>query len=108
MTCIFGNADQWRRAHLFEGKNGQVAEIMRLEEEFGTTIKRDKSIRQLIRTSKAEAPRGEWYRFAGRTDGTDSLEGMFVGENVVGLNGKYGKDAYYESLCNNDEDTGPT
>ena len=54
MTCIFGNADQWKRAHGLAPE--MVEEIMRLEEEFGTTIKRNKSIRELIKTSKIKNP----------------------------------------------------
>jgi len=46
MTCIFGNADQWASAaHLYPE---MVKKIVAYEEEFGTTIKRNKTVKQLV------------------------------------------------------------
>ena len=46
MTCIFGNADQWASAaHLYPE---MVEKIAAYEEEFGTTIKRNKTVKQLV------------------------------------------------------------
>ena len=98
MTCIFGNADQWKRAHGFAPE--MVEEIMRLEEEFGTTIKRDKSIKELIKTSKIR-----------RTNMT--LKERDFSFNGVAYKGtmivpEYDRDWYYEKYYKNTEDTGPT
>lgn len=46
MTCIFGNADQWVSAHHLYPD--MVENIARYEEEFGVTIKRDRSVRHLL------------------------------------------------------------
>lgn len=46
MTCIFGDADQWASAqHLYPD---MVENIARYEEQFGKTIKRNKSVRDLL------------------------------------------------------------
>jgi 3'-phosphoadenosine 5'-phosphosulfate sulfotransferase (PAPS reductase)/FAD synthetase len=46
MTCIFGDADQWASAqHLYPD---MVEDIARYEEQFGKTIKRKKSVRELL------------------------------------------------------------
>ena len=45
-TCIFGNADQWASAHAL--RPDMVAEIIKYEREFDTTIKRNKSVPTLI------------------------------------------------------------
>ncbi len=45
-TCIFGNADQWASAHALYP--WMVDEIIKYEREFGTTIKRNRSIPELI------------------------------------------------------------
>ena len=51
--CIFGNANQFASAYQISPKQG--LELVRLEEEFGVTIKRKESISQLI-------AKGETYR----------------------------------------------
>ncbi len=46
-ACIFGSANQF--ASLYRINPGQISRIMDYEDEFGVTIKRNKSIRQLIK-----------------------------------------------------------
>lgn len=46
LFCIFGNADQFKSAYEISPAQGE--EIMRLEDEFGVTIKRNETLRSLI------------------------------------------------------------
>lgn len=46
MKCIFGNADQFASAHAIDPEGTQ--EIADYEKEFGVTIKRNKSVEQLV------------------------------------------------------------
>jgi hypothetical protein len=46
MTCIFGNADQWASASYHYPE--MVERIAKYEEEFGVTIKRKESVRELL------------------------------------------------------------
>lgn len=56
MTCIFGNADQWASAAMLFPE--MVEKIAQYEEEFGYTIKRSKSVRELVEN-------GQPYTMAG-------------------------------------------
>lgn len=99
MTCIFGNADQWKMAHGLVPE--MVEEIMRLEEEFGVTIKRDISIRELMKKSKKRTPQVD---LRGRSWNWDKNSPFYRSFFVF----KWDADWYYESLFANNDNTGPS
>lgn len=54
MTCIFGSENQWASASaLFPEMVGRIAEH---EEEFGLTIRRDKSVREMVEAGEVYKP----------------------------------------------------
>lgn len=87
MTCIFGNADQWKSA--FEVSPTQVGRIMEYEREFGCTIKQGTTVIDQVKRGEAYAAIEEYKEQLRSTQYVDRIE-LDEGEWTLPL-GAFGK-----------------